>query len=176
VSEVVKLTRPENNPDPNQFVFEWLKSRSGLTGKHHLQRSALNYGWEYQGPAGGSIEELDGCINAIVNRPNERFSRKQVASLIGSWDIASTGKMLEVARRQGFIKSTFQDGPNDEKVRLYHSFDYKESGWTTSDNSPIMSTDGSDDSPEEPFVTVLDDNNKPKLAAIDDKLSAEEWF
>jgi hypothetical protein len=165
VSEVVKLTRPENNPDPNQFVFEWLKSRSGLTGKHHLQRSALNYGWEYQGPAGGSIEELDGCINAIVNRPNERFSRKQVASLIGSWDIASTGKMLEVARRQGFIKSTFQDGPNDEKVRLYHSFDYKESDWTASDDSLVVTTKGSDDSPDEPFVTVLDD-----------KPAAEEWF
>jgi hypothetical protein len=163
VSEVVKLTRPENNPDPNQFTFEWLKSRSGLTGKHHLQRSALNYGWEYQGPAGGSIQELDGCINAIINRPNERFSRQQVASLIGSWDIASTGKMLEVARRQGFIKSTFQDGPNDEKVRLYHSFDYKEQDWSVtpstpivSDNSPVVSTEGSDESREE--------------------LAAEEWF
>jgi hypothetical protein len=117
----------------------------------------LNYGWEYQGPAGGSIQELDGCINAIVNRPNERFSRQQVASLIGSWDIASTGKMLEVARRQGFIKSTFQDGPNDEKVRLYHSFDYKEQDWTVdattpimSDNSPIVSTEGSDQSLGEP--------------------------
>ena len=165
VSEVVKLTRPENNPDPNQFVFEWLKSRSGLTGKHHLQRSALNYGWEYQGPAGGSIQELDGCINAIVNRPNERFTRKQVASLIGSWDIASTGKMLEVARRQGFIKSTFQDGPNDEKVRLYHSFDYKESGWTASDGSLIVNVEGSDDSQDEPFATVLDD-----------KPPAEDWF
>lgn len=136
VSEVVKLTRPENNPDPNQFTFEWLKSRSGLTGKHNLQRSALNYGWEYQGPVGGSIQELDGCINAIVNRPNERFSRKQVASLIGSYDIASTGKMLEVARRQGFIKSTFQDGPNDEKVRLYHSFDYKEEDWSVAPFHP----------------------------------------
>lgn len=183
VSEVVKLTRPENNPDPNQFTFEWLKSRSGLTGKHHLQRSALNYGWEYQGPAGGSIQELDGCINAIINRPNERFSRQQVASLIGSWDIASTGKMLEVARRQGFIKSTFQDGPNDEKVRLYHSFDYKEQDWSVapsttivSDNSPIMSTEGSDDSHDEPFVTVSDDKNKPKLAAVDDNILAEEWF
>ena len=154
VSEVVKLTRPENNPDPNQFSFEWLKSRSGLTGKHNLQRSALNYGWEYQGPAGGSIQELDGCINAIVNRPNERFTRKQVASLIGSWDIASTGKMLEVARRQGFIKSTFQDGPNDEKVRLYHSFDYKEPDWTV--DSPIVSTEGSDELPKE--------------------LPAEDWF
>ena len=190
VSEVVKLTRPENNPDPNQFTFEWLKSRSGLTGKHHLQRSALNYGWEYQGPAGGSIQELDGCINAIINRPNERFSRQQVASLIGSWDIASTGKMLEVARRQGFIKSTFQDGPNDEKVRLYHSFDYKEQDWSVapstpivSDNSPIVSTEGSDDSPnqttsseEEPFVAVSDDKNKPKLAAVDDNIPVEEWF
>jgi len=190
VSEVVKLTRPENNPDPNQFTFEWLKSRSGLTGKHNLQRSALNYGWEYQGPAGGSIQELDGCINAIVNRPNERFSRQQVASLIGSWDIASTGKMLEVARRQGFIKSTFQDGPNDEKVRLYHSFDYKEQDWSVepttpivSDNSPIVSTEGSDDSTnqttsseEEPFVVVSDDNNKPKLAAVDDNIPTEDWF
>ena len=165
VSEVVKLTRPENNPDPNQFSFEWLKSRSGLTGKHNLQRSALNYGWEYQGPAGGSIQELDGCINAIVNRPNERFTRKQVASLIGSWDIASTGKMLEVARRQGFIKSTFQDGPNDEKVRLYHSFDYKEPDWTTSDDSPIVSAEGSDDSQDKPFV-----------APSDDKPPVEEWF
>lgn len=165
VSEVVKLTRPENNPDPNQFSFEWLKSRSGLTGKHNLQRSALNYGWEYQGPAGGSIQELDGCINAIVNRPNERFSRQQVASLIGSWDIASTGKMLEVARRQGFIKSTFQDGPNDEKIRLYHSFDYKESGWTASDDSLDVITKGSDDSQDEPFVT-----------ASDDKPPAEDWF
>jgi len=183
VSEVVKLTRPENNPDPNQFTFEWLKSRSGLTGKHHLQRSALNYGWEYQGPAGGSIQELDGCINAIVNRPNERFSRQQVASLIGSWDIASTGKMLEVARRQGFIKSTFQDGPNDEKVRLYHSFDYKEQDWSVapstpivSDNSPVVSTEGSDDSHDEPFVTVSGDNKEPKLAAADDNVPAEEWF
>ncbi len=174
VSEVVKLTRPENNPDPNQFTFEWLKSRSGLTGKHHLQRSALNYGWEYQGPAGGSIQELDGCINAIVNRPNERFSRQQVASLIGSWDIASTGKMLEVARRQGFIKSTFQDGPNDEKVRLYHSFDYKEQDWSV--DSPIVSTEGSDDSHDEPFVTVSGDNKEPKLAAVGDNVPAEEWF
>jgi hypothetical protein len=123
----------------------------------------LNYGWEYQGPVGGSIQELDGCINAIVNRPNERFSRQQVASLIGSYDIASTGKMLEVARRQGFIKSTFQDGPNDEKVRLYHSFDYKEEDWSVapstpivSDNTPIVSTKGSNELPED--------------------LPAEDWF
>jgi hypothetical protein len=149
VSEVVKLTRPENNPDPNQFTFEWLKSRSGLTGKHNLQRSALNYGWEYQGPVGGSIQELDGCINAIVNRPNERFSRQQVAGLIGSYDIASTGKMLEVARRQGFIKSTFQDGPNDEKVRLYHSFDYKEQDWSVATSTPVAIVDQAEEKKDE---------------------------
>ena len=43
VSEVVKLTKAENNPDPNQFTMEWLKSRSGLTGKHYLQRDTLSY-------------------------------------------------------------------------------------------------------------------------------------
>ena len=187
VSEVVKLTRQENNCDPNQFVFEWLKSRSGLTGKHGLQRSALNYGWEYQGPVGGSIEELDGCINAIVNRPSERFTKQQVASLMDSWDIAAIGKMLEVARRQGFITSTFQDGPNGEKLRLYHSFDYQEHDWTIDsptpivseeerDNSPIVSGEGSDESSneatsteEEPFVVVSGDKKEPDVVAAEGK-------
>jgi hypothetical protein len=190
VSEVVKLTRQENNCDPNQFVFEWLKSRSGLTGKHGLQRSALNYGWEYQGPVGGSIEELDGCINAIVNRPNERFTKQQVASLMDSWDIAAIGKMLEVARRQGFITSTFQDGPNGEKLRLYHSFDYQEHDWTidsstptVSDNSPIVSGEGSDESsneatsaPEEPFVVVLGDKKEPDVVAVEDREDYYNFF
>ena len=40
----------------------------------------------------------------------------------------------------------------------------------------MVTTKGSDDSQDEPFVTVSDDNNKPKPAAVDDKLSAEEWF
>ena len=201
VSEVVKLTRQENNCDPNQFVFEWLKSRSGLTGKHGLQRSALNYGWEYQGPVGGSIEELDGCINAIVNRPNERFTKQQVASLMDSWDIAAIGKMLEVARRQGFITSTFQDGPNGEKLRLYHSFDYQEHDWTIDsstptvsdstpivneeerDDSPIVSGEGSDESsneatsaPEEPFVVVLGDKKEPDVVAVEDREDYYNFF
>jgi hypothetical protein len=34
--------------------------------------------------------------------------------------------MLEVARRQGLITSSFQDGPNGEKTRLYHSWEYQE--------------------------------------------------
>jgi len=139
VSEVVKLTRPENNPDPNQFVFEWLKSRSGLTGKHNLQRDTLNYGWRYAGPVGGSLEELDKVINTVNMRKKERLSRQQVASLSGSWDAASAGKMLEVARRQGFIASSFQDGPNGEKVRLYHSWEYEPSAWE--DNTTAVSTE-----------------------------------
>jgi hypothetical protein len=32
--------------------------------------------------------------------------------------------MLEVARRQGLITSSFQDGPEGQKTRLYHSWDY----------------------------------------------------
>lgn len=190
VSEVVKLTKQENNCDPNQFVFEWLKSRSGLTGKHGLQRSALNYGWEYQGPVGGSIEELDGCINAIVNRPNERFTKQQVASLMDSWDIAAIGKMLEVARRQGFITSTFQDGPNGEKLRLYHSFDYQEHDWTIdsptpegSHKLPTMGQKESDESsneatsaPEEPFVVVLGDKKDPDVVAVEGKEDIYNFF
>ena len=190
VSEVVKLTKQENNCDPNQFVFEWLKSRSGLTGKHGLQRSALNYGWEYQGPVGGSIEELDGCINAIVNRPNERFTKQQVASLMDSWDIAAIGKMLEVARRQGFITSTFQDGPNGEKLRLYHSFDYQEHDWTIDSPTPdgshkvrAMGQKESDESsneatsaPEEPFVVVLDDKKEPNVVAAECKEDIYNFF
>ena len=144
VSEVVKLTRPDNNPDPNQFVFEWLKSRSGLTGKHNLQRDTLNYGWRYAGPVGGSLEELDKVVNTVNMRKKERLSRQQVAALSGNWEAASAGKMLEVARRQGFITSSFQDGPNGEKIRLYHSWEYEPSAWEedasiVNDTTPAMS-------------------------------------
>jgi hypothetical protein len=125
VSEVVKLVRAESF-DPNEFTIEWLKSRAGLSGKHSLQRDPLNYGWRYAGPLGGSLEELDQAVNTINMRKTERFTKQQVASLSGSWDVASTGKMLEVARRQGLITSSFQDGPNGEKTRMYHSWDYIE--------------------------------------------------
>ena len=126
VSEVVKLTRPENNFDPNEFHLEWMKSRSGLTGKHVLQRDPLNYGWHYAGPLGGSLEELDSVVKTINMRKNERFTKRQVATLSNSFDISSTAKMLEVARRQGLITSSFIDGPNGEKERVYHSWDYTE--------------------------------------------------
>ena len=126
VSEVVKLTRAEGNFDPNEFTLEWLKSRSGLSGKHSLQRDALNYGWRYAGPLGGSLEELDQAVNTINMRKAERFTKQQVSALSGSWDVASTGKMLEVARRQGLITSSFKNGPNGEKERLYHAWEYVE--------------------------------------------------
>lgn len=125
VSEVVKLTRSESF-DPSEFTLEWLKSRSGLAGKHILKRDSLSYGWHYAGPLGGSLEELDQAVNTINMRKTERFTKQQVASLSGSWDVASTGKMLEVARRQGLITSSFQNGPNGEKTRMYHSWDYIE--------------------------------------------------
>jgi len=125
VSEVVKLTRSDSF-DPNEFTIEWLKSRSGLAGKHSLQRDPLNYGWRYAGPLGGSLEELDKAVSAVNMRKDERLSAKQVASLTDSWETASIGKMLEVARRQGLITSSFQDGPNGEKTRLYHSWEYQE--------------------------------------------------
>jgi len=128
VSEVVKLTRAEGNFDPNEFTLEWLKSRSGLSGKHSLQRDPLNYGWRYAGPLGGSLEELERAVNTINMRKNERLTKQQVSALSGSWDTASTGKMLEVARRQGLITSSFQNGPNGEKDRLYHSWEYTEPG------------------------------------------------
>jgi hypothetical protein len=124
VSEVVKLTRSDSF-DPDEFTLEWLKSRSGLTGKHCLKRDSLNYGWHYAGPMGGSLEELNQCVNVITMRKNERFSSQQVSMLTSSWDTSSTRKMLEVARRQGLITSSFQDGPNGEKIRLYHSWDYE---------------------------------------------------
>lgn len=124
VSEVVKLTRSESF-DPNEFTLEWLKSRSGLTGKHALKRDPLNYGWHYAGPLGGSLEELDKVVNCINMHKDERLSKRQVSALTGAWDSGSTGKMLEVARRQGLITSSFLNGPNGEKERLYQSWDYQ---------------------------------------------------
>jgi hypothetical protein len=53
--------------------------------------------------------------------------------------------MLEVARRQGLIASSFQDGPNEEKLRLYHSWDYEATDWTIDPSTP----EGSVDQPEE---------------------------
>ena len=174
VSEVVKLTRSESF-DPNEFAIEWLKSRSGLAGKHILKRDPLNYGWNYAGPLGGSLEELNKVVNVVNMRKTERFTKQQVASLSGSFDISSTGKMLEVGRRQGLISSSFQDGPNGEKARLYHSWDYEPSDWSTADSTPIVSDISpivSDNSPEE----TIEESDSSFVATLDDKEDPEEWF
>ncbi|CAB5223423.1 Archaeal primase DnaG/twinkle, TOPRIM domain [uncultured Caudovirales phage] len=152
VSEVVKLTKSENNPDPNQFTMEWLKSRSGLTGKHYLQRDTLSYGWRYAGPASGSLDALDRVVNAVNMRKNERLSRQQVASITGSFEISTTGKMLEVARRQGLITSSFLSGPNGEHPRVYHSWEY----------AGTM-----EETMEESFVPPIEEANSEEK---------EEWF
>lgn len=152
VSEVVKLTKAENNPDPNQFTMEWLKSRSGLTGKHYLQRDTLSYGWRYAGPASGSLDALDKVVNAVNMRKNQRLSRQQVASITGSFEISTTGKMLEVARRQGLITSSFLSGPNGEHPRVYHSWEY---------------TGTMEETMEEPFIPPIEEANSEEK---------EEWF
>jgi hypothetical protein len=152
VSEVVKLTKPENNFDGSQFHLEWLKSRSGLTGKHMLRRDALNYGWEYAGPLGGSLEELDRVVNTINMRKHERFTKQQAAAMAGAFDIAGTSKMLEVARRQGLITSSFENGPNGEKQRVYHSWEYQEPDLDfESNHSPAAPAKESDSSLDDEF-------------------------
>jgi len=153
VSEVVKLSKSDNEFDSNKFNLEWLKSRSGLTGKHVLRRDALNYGWEYAGPIGGTLEELDKVVNAIHMRKHERFSKHQAAACVGSYDIAGTGKMLEVARRQGLITSSFVDGLNGEKTRMYQSWDYKQEDVVFED------------------VVAIDD-----MVAIDDTVAIDDMF
>ena len=129
VSEVVKLYKPDNNPDPHQFMLEWIKSRSGLAGKHYLQRDDASYGWTYMGPVNGDRDELERLVNALDNRPYNRFSRSQAATAIGSYDNTTTGRLLEQARRQGLISSSWEVS-EDRRTRLYHSWDYKEADIT----------------------------------------------
>jgi hypothetical protein len=124
VSEVIKFNRMEGGYDNNQFTIEWLKSRAGLSGKHILIREPMNYGWRYGGPLGGSLDELEAVVTALSTRRNERLSCRQVAAIIGSWDVGGTRKMLEVARRQGLITSSWQTGPNGERDRLYQDWSY----------------------------------------------------
>jgi len=167
VSEVVKLTKAENNPDPNQFTMEWLKSRSGLTGKHYLQRDTLSYGWRYAGPASGSLDALDKVVNAVNMRKHQRLSRQEVASITGSYEVAATGKMLEVARRQGLITSSFLHGPNGERPRVYHSWDYQEA-----------TGDGEEFVPAAPMTELLTEEVAPLSPGVDceEKAEEEEWF
>nr|BAR35250.1 unnamed protein product [uncultured Mediterranean phage uvMED] len=125
VSEVVKLYKPDNNPDPHQFMLEWVKSRSGLAGKHFLQRDDASYGWTYLGPINGGNQEMDKLVNALNNRAFERFTRSEAARAVGSFDTGTTGRLLEQARRQGLITSSW-DTADDRRNRLYQSWDYEE--------------------------------------------------
>lgn len=126
VSEVVKLYRTDNNPDSTQFMMEWTKSRSGLAGKHFMQRDPATYGWFYKGPAAGGNEALDNLVNMINSRKHERFDRRGAAAAAGSWDSVSVGRLLEVARRQGLVATSFIVGPNGERTRMYQSWNYEE--------------------------------------------------
>ena len=167
VSEVVKLTKAENNPDPNQFTMEWLKSRSGLTGKHYLQRDTLSYGWRYAGPASGSLDALDKVVNAVNMRKHQRLSRQEVASITGSYEVAATGKMLEVARRQGLITSSFLHGPNGERPRVYHSWDYQEEAGESEEFVPAA-----------PMTEPLTEGVTESMDWVggEEKAEEEEWF
>jgi hypothetical protein len=117
-----------------------------------LRRDALNYGWEYAGPLGGSLEELDRVVNTINMRKHERFTKQQAAAMAGAFDIAGTSKMLEVARRQGLITSSFENGPNGEKQRVYHSWEYQEPDLDfESNHSPAAPAKESDSSLDDEF-------------------------
>lgn len=126
VSEVVKLYRPENSGVPDQFILEWSKSRSGLAGKHFLNREASTYGWFYAGPVDGGGQDLDKLVNALNNRAHSRFDKNQAATAIGAVDNFTVGRLLEQARRQGLITSSWEVTPSNSRKRLYHSWDYIE--------------------------------------------------
>jgi len=53
--------------------------------------------------------------------------------MLAGVELSTAGKMLEVARRQGLVTSSFQTGPNGEKTRLYHSWDYEAAEWAGPD-------------------------------------------
>jgi hypothetical protein len=127
VSEVVKLYRSENNPVPNEFLLEWTKSRSGLSGKHYLVREPGTYGWFYRGPVDGDPEGLMKVCNVVNNRGMERFDAHQVSTVLGMFETGAARRMLEQGRRQGLISSSWKLGPTGERDRMYHSFDYVES-------------------------------------------------
>lgn len=126
VSEVVKLYRPENNPGPSEFLLEWTKSRSGLSGKHFLVREPETYGWFYRGPVDGDPEDLMRTANIVNNRGMECFSAQQMSNILSLYDTGKARRTLEQARRQGLISSSWRLGPTGERDRMYHSFDYVE--------------------------------------------------
>ncbi len=127
VSEVVKLYRQENNPESSQFIFEWTKSRSGLAGKHFLVRNPATYGWYYKGPIAGGNELLDRLVGTIDNRRHEKFDVVRGSIAIGRpGETSLASRLMEQARRQGLVASSFMVGNNGERTRIYHSWKYSE--------------------------------------------------
>jgi hypothetical protein len=171
VSEVVKLYRQEGNYDQNQFILEWVKSRSGLAGKHVLKRNAVNYGWDYAGPLGNSIAELDRVANYVNMRPHERFSKQQVSLGTGMNENVTTGKLLEMARRQGLITSSFIVGPHDERTRMYHSWDYQgpDLNFSSPNEEQNIAPDQEELQTAPPVSMVLNEN-------LPEKEDQEDWF
>jgi len=154
VSEVVKLYRPENNPGPSEFLLEWTKSRSGLSGKHFLVREPETYGWFYRGPVDGDPEDLMRTANIVNNRGMECFSAQQMSNILSLYDTGKAKRTLEQARRQGLISSSWRLGPTGERDRMYHSFDYVETELSdfaeekpTIENAPEEMPDVDDDIP-----------------------------
>lgn len=155
VSEVVKLYRPENAGNPDEFIFEWSKSRSGLSGKHFLIRESATYGWFYKGPVDGDPEGFMRVVHMANNYPHERFSPHQMYARLSLTSTAHSRRTLEQARRQGLIDSSWQIGPAGERERLYHSWNYKvpeetmeepveEEQFPTIDSSPSTAPDYDD--------------------------------
>ena len=169
VSEVVKLYRTDNNPDSTQFMFEWTKSRSGLAGKHFLQRDPSTYGWWYKGPAAGGNEALDNLVNMVNSRKHERFDRRQAAAAAGSWDSVSVGRLLEVARRQGLVATSFLVGPNGERTRMYQSWDYQEPDLDFQENEISAIVEKEEPAEKEEPMPVSIEN-------LPEKEDEDDWF
>jgi hypothetical protein len=178
VSEVVKLYRTDNNPDSTQFMFEWTKSRSGLAGKHFMQRDPATYGWYYKGPAVGGNESMDNLVNMLNSRKHERFDRKSAAHAAGAWDDVSIGRLLEVARRQGLIDTSFIVGPNGERTRMYQSWAYEAPDidfqatptFTKVENQANENIPEQEEAPQNEPVSAAANENLPE--GEDD----DEWF
>jgi hypothetical protein len=111
-------------------------------------------------------------------RKTERFTKQQVAGLSGSFETGPTGKMLEVARRQGLISSSFVVGPNGERERLYHSWDYVEPeldfqdapSFTEAEKEPDDENPAQEQVPQEEPIPMVTNENLPAREDEDD------WF
>ena len=55
-----------------------------------------------------------------------------------SFEISPTaGRLLEQARRQGLITSSWELAPEGGRTRMYHSWDYQEPDFGFDDNEPV---------------------------------------